>query len=99
MSLLPTFSSADDFWPLAAPSVARATLATCVQRAAGRLGFASAALVAWRLERKAIRHLDHVDDRMLADIGITRAEIRRAVAQGRRTIAARDGEERDLLRR
>jgi uncharacterized protein YjiS (DUF1127 family) len=37
----------------------------------------------WRQARNAMRGLERLDDRMLADIGITRSEIYSAVRRGR----------------
>lgn len=46
------------------------------------LRLASEALKAWRI-RRATEKLQGLDDRMLSDIGIGRADIDRAVRQGR----------------
>lgn len=46
------------------------------------LGLAKAALAAWRI-RRASERLQGLDDRMLNDIGIDRADIDRAVRHGR----------------
>ena len=37
----------------------------------------------WQRTRHGIRRLDRLDDRMLADIGISRTEIYNAAARGR----------------
>jgi len=46
------------------------------------VAFAKAALRAWRI-RRATQRLQGLDDRMLSDIGIGRADIDRAVRHGR----------------
>ncbi len=46
----------------------------------GRLG---RSIVWWHQVRAGILRLDRLDDRMLADIGITRAQIYRAATRGR----------------
>jgi uncharacterized protein YjiS (DUF1127 family) len=46
----------------------------------GRLG---RSIADWRNARTGIRMLEHLDDRILADIGITRAEIYYAATRGR----------------
>lgn len=40
-------------------------------------------IVRWRQTRNNMRALERLDDRMLADIGITRSQIYSAVRQGR----------------
>jgi uncharacterized protein YjiS (DUF1127 family) len=37
----------------------------------------------WRQARDGMRRLEHLDDRMLADIGITRSQIYSAAMRGR----------------
>jgi uncharacterized protein YjiS (DUF1127 family) len=49
------------------------------------------ALAVERRARKAARNLRELDDRMLADIGLPRAEIETAVRCGRRAVAGMDG--------
>lgn len=47
-----------------------------VGAAAGGVRRPFAKLHAWRTRRRAVRDLEALDDRLLADIGLTRAEIR-----------------------
>ncbi|AFK57372.1 MAG: DUF1127 domain-containing protein [Tistrella sp.] len=42
-----------------------------------------ARMIRWRLERRTYAELKSLDDRMLADIGISRGEIRSVATHGR----------------
>lgn len=79
MSNLPTTASANGLSPFATanePENPRSAKAT----ASGPWVIASfwkhlRALVAWRLERRALAELQQLDDRMLRDIGLMRTDI------------------------
>lgn len=82
--MLKTFTprTTDDFWPYAEQPQA-GTRTTLLQRLAAGMR-ALAGLVLERHRRiKAHRDLASLDDRMLKDIGIERAEIGRVVRYGR----------------
>ena len=68
-------------WPSpgrqAALSIAEKTVRSSLIRRLGQ------SIAEWRLTQKGIRHLECLDDRMLADIGISRTEIYNAAARGR----------------
>jgi uncharacterized protein YjiS (DUF1127 family) len=97
MSLLPTFPAVDDFWPLAGQPADRTPIAAGVRRLANSFGIVLTRLAAWSLERKAMRDLHALDDRLLANIGIERAYIGRAATRGRRARAVRASNRRNLL--
>jgi uncharacterized protein YjiS (DUF1127 family) len=84
MSFLPKFSSADDFWPLAARPADPATallgvLAASARRAGTGARATVAQIIVWRLHRRASQELSRLDGRMLRDMGLARDEIARAV--------------------
>lgn len=95
MSLLPTFHSADEFWPACVPPLHRVSLRRLAESIAAGLAW----FVAWRLERKAIEKLNALDDRLLRDIGVERGDIRRVATRARRTMSARARRKPGLSRR
>lgn len=90
MSFLPTSSPQDDFWPVAGQPANRTIIAPGASRLVESFVMGLVRLVAWSLERKAMRDLHALDDRLLADIGIERAHIRGAVIRGRRALVLRE---------
>jgi uncharacterized protein YjiS (DUF1127 family) len=78
MSTMPTIS-ASGMSPFATP--VELSEAQPTQRAGTIAIFTKQlrALVAWRLEQRAIAQLQRLDDRMLHDIGLTRSEIAHVV--------------------
>ena len=75
MSFLPKFSSADDFWPLAARPADPATallgvLAASARRAGTGARATVAQIIVWRLHRRASQELSRLDGRMLRDMGL-----------------------------
>lgn len=58
-------------------SVARRRQETLFARATGAIGNAFATLARWRSVRLQREHLASFDDRLLEDIGLTRADVER----------------------
>lgn len=81
MSILPSFSSVDDFWPLACHPIEPVN--GLLRRGLARMRAAFGDLARQRRERRAACELRAMDERMLRDIGIAREEIEHAVRCGR----------------